>query len=89
MITRFRELIDLLPNPWDFWLDPDTVFHYRIILRELRVLMRCVEDEDAVSKVDTINPRDCRDRVLRFSKENMAKSYVARYRDIVENNMEW
>jgi len=46
------------------------------------------EMKDAVGMLDTINPRDCRDRAMMFSKECMAKSYVKRYEQVLQGD-EW
>ena len=43
---------------------------------------------EAVKKIDTIDPQNCRKNGERFSRENMARNYVAAYRDII-NGKEW
>ena len=43
---------------------------------------------DAVSRVDTISPSDCRKRAMMFSNEVMAEKYLERYKQILEGD-EW
>ena len=43
---------------------------------------------DAVSRLDTINPSDCRKRAMEFSHIEMSKAYVKRYEQVLEGD-EW
>jgi len=43
---------------------------------------------EAVKKVDSIKPEDCRRNAERFSRENMAENYLRLYYEILEGN-EW
>lgn len=43
---------------------------------------------EAVKKIDTIKPQDCRKNAERFSRENMAKNYIEFYTGILKGS-EW
>lgn len=43
---------------------------------------------DAIQKIDTINPSDCRARAKEFSKEVCAEAYEKRYKEILDGD-EW
>lgn len=46
------------------------------------------EMKQAVLKLDTISPQDCRKRAEVFSKERMAENYIKRYKEILDGD-EW
>lgn len=42
----------------------------------------------SISKLSSIDPLECRNRTILFSRENMAKNYINLYKNILTGN-EW